>query len=68
VTSSWLVVVDETTWAWTGQGTPHLSFVERKPEPLGAEVKSLCDGLSGVSDILPGIAGGKDEDGSQTTL
>jgi hypothetical protein len=48
VTASWLVVVDETMWAWTGQGMPHLSFVKRKPEPLGAEVKNLCDGLSGV--------------------
>ena len=28
---SWLVVVDETTLAWTGQGMPHLSFVQRKP-------------------------------------
>ena len=35
-------------WAWTGQGMPHLSYVPRKPEPLGAEVKNLCDGISGV--------------------
>ena len=48
VVPSWLVVVDETIWAWTGQGMPHLSFVKRKPEPLGAEVKNLCDGVSGV--------------------
>ena len=48
ITASWLVVVDETMWAWTGQGMPHLSFVKRKPEPLGAEVKNLCDGASGV--------------------
>ena len=49
---SWLVVVDETMWAWTGQGMPHLSTVPRKPEPLGAEVKNLCDGLSGVMLFL----------------
>ena len=48
IIASWLIVVDETMWAWTGQGMPHLSFVKRKPEPLGAEVKNLCDGLSGV--------------------
>jgi hypothetical protein len=44
---SWLVVVDETMWAWTGQGMPRLSSVPRKPEPLGAEIKNLCDGESG---------------------
>ena len=49
---SWLVVVDETMWAWTGQGMPHLSFVKRKPEPLGCEVKNLCDGVSGVMLFL----------------
>ena len=27
---------------------PHLSSVPRKPEPLGAEIKNLCDGESGV--------------------
>ena len=52
INASWLVVVDETMWAWTGQGMPHLSFVKRKPEPLGAEVKNLCDGLSGVMLFL----------------
>jgi hypothetical protein len=47
---SWLVVVDETTtWAWTGQGLPHSSSVPRKPEPLGAEIKNLCDGESGFT-------------------
>jgi hypothetical protein len=39
---SWLVAVDEATWAWTGQGMPHLSSVPREPEPLGAEIKNLC--------------------------
>jgi hypothetical protein len=45
---SWLVAVDEATWAWTGQGVPHLPSVPREPEPLGAEIKNLCDGESGV--------------------
>ena len=36
-TPSWLVVVDETVRVWTGQGIPRLSFVPRKPEPLGAD-------------------------------
>ena len=26
---------------------PHLSFVARKPEPLGTEFKNIVDGLSG---------------------
>ena len=43
---------DESMWAWTGKsgvgGLPHLSFVKRKPEPLGAEFKTVCDGESGV--------------------
>ena len=42
ICASWLVVADETMWAWTGQGMPHLSFVKRKPEPLGAEVKTYA--------------------------
>ena len=50
--ASWLVVVDETMWQWTGQGMPHLSFVQRKPEPLGCEIKNLCCGESGVMLFL----------------
>ena len=48
VNPSWLICVDESMVAWTGQGCPHLSFVPRKPEPLGIEVKNACDGCSGV--------------------
>ena len=29
-------------------GLPHLSFVQRKPRPLGTEFKCVADGLSGV--------------------
>ena len=43
---------DETMFSWTGKvgvnGMPHLSFVPRKPEPLGAELKTVCDGSAGV--------------------
>jgi hypothetical protein len=52
IKTSWLVVVDGATWAWTGQGMPHLSTVPHKPEPLGTEAKNLCDGLSGVMLFL----------------
>jgi hypothetical protein len=38
---------------WTGAsgpplGMPHLSFVPRKPVPLGCELKCVADGTSGV--------------------
>jgi hypothetical protein len=38
---------------WTGasgppHGMPHISFVPRKPVPLGCAVKCVCDGTSGV--------------------
>jgi len=43
---------DESMFAWKGKsgvgGLPHLSFVKRKPEPLGLESKTVCDGESGV--------------------
>jgi hypothetical protein len=39
-------------FAWKGKsrmgGLPHLLFVKRKPEPLGLESKTVCDGESGV--------------------
>ena len=39
-------------WAWTGKsgvgGLPHMSWVKRKPEPLGLELKTICDGETGV--------------------
>ena len=31
---------------------PHLSHVPRKPEPLGAEIKNLCDGVFGCMLFL----------------
>lgn len=38
---------------------PHSSFVPRKPEPIGCEIKSLADGESGVLLFLE-IEEGKD--------
>ena len=42
---------------WTGAsgppiGMPHLSFVPRKPVPLGCELKCVADGTSGVMMYL----------------
>jgi hypothetical protein len=47
VVPGWLLCVNEPMIAWTGNGCPHLSFVPRKPEPLGIEIKNLCDATSG---------------------
>jgi hypothetical protein len=32
---------------------PHLSFIRRKPKPLGAEFKSVCDEGAGIAMFLP---------------
>lgn len=42
--SRWLGKEDPTGNA----GMPHVSYVPRKPEPTGAELKSICDAESGV--------------------
>jgi hypothetical protein len=45
-------VIDETMFAWRGKGgaggMPHLSYVPREPGDLGCELKTACDGTSGV--------------------
>ena len=47
---------DESMVTWTGAagpgGMPHLSFIKRKPKPLGAEFKSVCDGSTGICLFL----------------
>ena len=48
---------DESMIQWTGAsgppiGMPHLSFVPRKPVPLGCELKCVADGTSGVMMYL----------------
>lgn len=61
LTPGWLLSPDESMAAYTGKegvdalkGTQsyksidHLDFVPRKPEPLGKEVKTMCDGESGA--------------------
>ena len=60
VVPSWVLVGDEAMSAWTGEegildgigsnsrSIPLLSFVPRKPEPLGAEIKVVADGTMPV--------------------
>eukprot|EP00963_Diacronema_lutheri_P006258 scaffold541_cov335-Pavlova_lutheri.AAC.3 len=47
-TPSWLVVVDEPMLKWMGRYMPSRMFLRRKPDPLGRELKTVCDGMSGV--------------------
>ena len=42
------IVVDETMLFWTGQGEAHLTYLPRKPTPLGIMFKTLVDGESCV--------------------
>ena len=55
ITAGWLLSVDELMSAWRGEvgvgsikKCPFRSFVKRKPEPLGTELKSTADALSGT--------------------
>ena len=42
------IVVDETMWQWRSGSIPHLSYVPRKPEPFGLEIKNACCADSNV--------------------
>ena len=48
VAASWLLCLDESMVEWQGRGMPGLMVVPRKPVPLGLEVHTLCDALSGI--------------------
>ena len=43
---------DESMFEWRGKsghgGLPHLSYIKRKPKPLGTELKSVCEGTMGM--------------------
>ena len=42
------LTVDETMVFWTGLGPAHLTYLPRKPTPLGIMFKTLCDSKTGV--------------------
>ena len=51
----WLLIVDESMCAWRGRvgidslhSLPKLSWVPRKPEPMGLELKTTADALSSI--------------------
>ena len=42
------MVIDETMGEWAGATTAHITFLPRKPTPLGFMMKTLCCAESGV--------------------
>ena len=53
VQSSWVKVLDKSMSAWRlhtskNGGLPNISFIIRKPEPLGTEFKTVCCPVTGV--------------------
>ena len=50
-----VIVADEIISSWHGlstsfdtNGCPHVTKIQRKPEGIGAEMKALADGMSGI--------------------
>ena len=48
VSTSWLLIVDESMVQWQGRGMPGLMVVLRKPTPIGLELHTLCCALCGI--------------------
>jgi hypothetical protein len=46
------LTLDDMMLEWKGKsgngGLPHLSFIKRKPQPLGTDLKSVCEGTFGI--------------------
>jgi len=64
-TPSWLLVVDESMLKWMGKYTPSRMFLRIKPDSLQRELKTSCDGLTGVCFRMEpmeniGLMNGKD--------
>ena len=44
-----IIRVDESMWSWTGLcGDLHLTYLPRKPKPLGWMLKTACCSVTGV--------------------
>ena len=57
IISSWVKVLDETMSAWRPRtskngGLPNISYIIRKPEPLGTEFKTVCCPATGVMTYM----------------
>lgn len=55
------VTIDETMIWWTGLSTAHLTYLPRKPTPLGFQMKTLCDSTSHIL-LNAEVCEGKDID------
>ena len=57
IAASVMKILDESMSAWCPQSTktgglPHLSFILRKPEPLGTEFKCICCSETGKKSTM----------------
>lgn len=43
-----VLTADESMVFWVGTGSAHLTYLPRKPTPLGIMLKTICDASSGV--------------------
>ena len=43
-----VMVCDESMLMWVGTGDVHLTYIPRKPTPLGIMLKTCCDGNTGI--------------------
>ena len=44
----WLLYIDENMIQWKGIGSAHLTFIKRKPTPLGMLWRTLTCGITGI--------------------
>ena len=59
-----VLCAEESMTAWAGASEVHISYLPRKPHPLGIQLKTICDARSGIwLDIDP--VEGKDIDASK---
>jgi hypothetical protein len=42
------LTIDESMIGWEGASAGHLSFIPRKPHPLGFQMKTVCDSKAGL--------------------
>ena len=43
-----MLCADESMMSWAGASEAHISYIPRKPHPLGIQVKTICDARSGI--------------------
>ena len=61
----WLLTADETMLAWEGMGDAHLTFMKRKPTPLGYCMRTTTCSLSGILLVCEFCEGKEVEQGKE---